>query len=228
MCLAVVATSVDSSVVVPSIEQKAAPTVVEESVTATDENGEEVEIDAGDIIVTPYSEKDTLSAEDKENIDAAYEQILGTESLAELHENMDDDDTAAYLFDINVTGEAQEILDRGGSVTVEMDVNLGGASKVKVLHNYESTHWREEPSEVVAENRLKITFTSHSPFIITVSSDSTILVTEPVEGTLGDSTVDTFTSSTTTSSTMPLIVGGVACILVAGVLLVVANRKKTK
>ncbi len=219
MCVSAVADTA-----VPSIQQKEAPEV--SSATATDAEGNEVAVDTGDIIVTPYSEKDTLDAEDEEALTSAYEQILEAEFLAELEASIPEGHVAAYLFDISVTGDAAEILAAGGSVTVTLEVELGNASEVKVLHNYSGSSWREEPSSVVDTNKVQVTFSTTSPFVITVSSDSTILVSDPVEGGVGDTGVDV--SGVASSSTMPYVVGGIACIVIAGVLLVAANKNKVK
>ncbi|MCD7889987.1 MAG: hypothetical protein LUG23_08780 [Oscillospiraceae bacterium] len=229
---AVMCVSAVADTAVPSIQQKAAPEV--STATATDADGNEVTIDAAEVVVTAFSDADSLDADAQEALTSAYEQILESESLEELVATIPEghtaaylfDHTAAYLFDISVTGDAAAVLAAGGSVTVTMEVNLGGASEVAVLHNYSGSNWREEPSEVVGTNKLQVTFTSTSPFVITVSSDSTILVSDPAEGVVGDTGVDV--SGATTSSAMPYVVGGVACIVVAGVLLIVANKKKVK
>lgn len=221
---AVMCVSAVADTAVPSIQQKAAPEV--STATATDADGNEVTIDAAEVVVTAFSDADSLDADAQEALTSAYEQILESESLEELVATIPEGHTAAYLFDISVTGDAAAVLAAGGSVTVTMEVNLGGASEVAVLHNYSGSNWREEPSEVVGTNKLQVTFTSTSPFVITVSSDSTILVSDPAEGVVGDTGVDV--SGATTSSAMPYVVGGVACIVVAGVLLIVANKKKVK
>ncbi len=220
MCVSAVADTA-----VPSIQQKAAPEV--STATATTADGEEVSVDASEIVVTPYSEKDTLDADSESALEDAYEQILSADSLAELESSIPDGHTAAYLFDITVTGDAKAVLDAGGSITVTLEANLGGASEVKVLHNYSGSSWREEPSEVVGDNKVQVTFSSTSPFVITVSSDSTILVSNPAESGVGDSGVDV-AGTTSSSTTLPYVIGGVACIVVAGVLLVAANKKKVK
>ncbi|MCC8196393.1 MAG: hypothetical protein LIO49_06270 [Ruminococcus sp.] len=221
---AVMCVSAVADTAVPSIQQKAAPEV--STATATDADGNEVTIDAAEVVVTAFSDADSLDADTQEALTSAYEQILESESLEELVATIPEGHTAAYLFDISVTGDAAAVLAAGGAVTVTMEVNLGGASEVAVLHNYSGNEWREEPSEVVGTNKLQVTFTSTSPFVITVSSDSTILVSDPAEGVVGDTGVDV--SGATTSSAMPYVVGGVACIVVAGVLLIVANKKKVK
>ncbi len=221
---AVMCVSAVADTAVPSIQQKTAPEVTES--TATDSDGNEVAVDTGDIVVTSYEDKDTLAEEDKTSLEEAYEQILNSESLAELEASIPEDHTAAYLFDINVTGDAKAVLDAGGSITVTLEVELGGASDVKVLHNYSGSSWREEPSSVVGTNKVQVTFSTTSPFVITVSNDSSIVVDEPVEGTVIDNGVDV--SGVASSSTMPYVIGGVACIVVAGVLLVAANKKKVK
>lgn len=221
---AVMCVSAVADTAVPSIQQKAAPKV--STATATDADGNEVTIDAAEVTVTAFSDADSLDADTQEALTSAYEQILESESLEELVATIPEGHTAAYLFDISVTGDAAAVLAAGGAVTVTMEVNLGGASEVAVLHNYSGNEWREEPSEVVGTNKLQVTFSSTSPFVITVSSDSTILVSDPVEGVVGDTGVDV--SGATASSAMPYVVGGVACIVVAGVLLIVANKKKVK
>ncbi|MCD7733355.1 MAG: hypothetical protein LUH56_07965 [Oscillospiraceae bacterium] len=221
---AVMCVSAVADTAVPSIQQKAAPEV--STATATDADGNEVTIDAAEVVVTAFSDADSLDADTQEALTSAYEQILESESLEELVATIPEGHTAAYLFDISVTGDAAAVLAAGGSVTVTMEVNLGGASEVAVLHNYSGNEWREEPSEVVGTNKLQVTFSSTSPFVITVSSDSTILVSNPAEGVVGDTGVDV--SGATASSAMPYVVGGVACIVVAGVLLIVANKKKVK
>ncbi|MCD7805177.1 MAG: hypothetical protein LUH03_08565 [Oscillospiraceae bacterium] len=221
---AVMCVSAVADTAVPSIQQKAAPEV--STATATDADGNEVTIDAAEITVTAFSDADSLDADTQEALTSAYEQILESESLEELVATIPEGHTAAYLFDISVTGDAAAVLAAGGAVTVTMEVNLGGASEVAVLHNYSGNEWREEPSEVVGTNKLQVTFSSTSPFVITVSSDSTILVSDPAEGVVGDTGVDV--SGATASSAMPYVVGGVACIVVAGVLLIVANKKKVK
>ncbi len=191
--------------------------------TVYDADGNEVSV-AGAIVVTPYLNRADLTTEKREDIEAAYAQLLGIEDLSDLLDQLPEGTVALYLFDISAYDEAAEYLNAGGSADVILECDLGDASTVVVLHNYEDNLWRQEPSEVISSNQVKVTITSTSPYVVAVSDG--IYITEPVEGSIfSNSGVDVATA-TTTSSAMPYVIGGVACIVIAGVLLIVANKKK--
>ncbi|MCD7783980.1 MAG: hypothetical protein LUH18_00085 [Oscillospiraceae bacterium] len=219
---AVMCVSAVADTAVPSIAQKTDIELVEYTVY----DSEEVEVGdsstIGSIIVTPYAERTNLSADKQKDIEDAYDQILDVDTLTELLSHLPEDTIALYLFDISAYDEAADNLNAGGTARVVLECDLGDYSSVVVLHNYEDDLWREEPSEVISNTQVAVTISSASPYVIAVTNS--VVVNEPVEGTVLDSGVDV--TGTASTSTMPYVLGGVACIVIAGVLLIVANRKK--
>ncbi|MCD8006178.1 MAG: hypothetical protein LUF29_04290 [Oscillospiraceae bacterium] len=219
---AVMCVSAVADAVVPSIAQKTDISL--DSYTVYDSNGTEVGDDStmGSIVVTPYAERINLSTDKLEDIEAAFEQLYGLSDLTELLSHLPEDTVALYLFDISAYDEAAAYISAGGTADVVLECDLGNYSEVIVLHNYEDDKWEEKDSEVLSSTKVMTTINSCSPYVIAVTN--TVTVTESVEGGIVDNSVDV--SGVASSSTMPYVFGGVACILIAGVLLVVANRKK--
>ncbi|MCD7847011.1 MAG: hypothetical protein LUG49_03115 [Oscillospiraceae bacterium] len=221
---AVMCVSAVADTAVPSIAQKTDISLV--SYIVYDSNGNEVGDDStmGSIVVTPYAERATLSADKQADIEAAYSQILGADTLTELVSHLPEDTVALYLFDISAYDEAADQLNAGGTADVTLECDLGNYSEVIVLHNYEGSHWEEKDSTVLSSTQVQTTINSCSPYVVAVTN--TVTVTEAVEGGIVDNGVDV--SGVASSSTMPYVLGGVACIVVAGALLIVANKKKVK
>ncbi|MCD8107754.1 MAG: hypothetical protein LUE20_07310 [Oscillospiraceae bacterium] len=221
---AVMCVSAVADAAVPSIAQKAQPTLVD--YTVYDADGNEVSV-TGSIVVTPYLLRSNLSTEKIDDIEAAYEQLIGISDLTDLLSQVPDGTVALYLFDISAYDEAATYINAGGHAIVTLECDLGDAQTVVVLHNYEDDLWEIKDSTVISSTQVQVTIDSCSPYVVAVSDDSSVVIDEPVEGTVIDSGVDV--SGTASSvSTMPYVVGGVACILIAGALLIVANRRKEK
>ncbi|MCD7823541.1 MAG: hypothetical protein LUG86_05935 [Oscillospiraceae bacterium] len=218
---AVMCVSAVADAVVPSIAQKSDINLV--SFTCYDADGNPVTV-TGTIIATPYLDRANLSTDKLEDIEAAYSQLLGIDNLTDLLNHLPDDTVALYLFDISAYDEAAAVLAGGGTAELILECDLGDATSVMVLHNYEDDLWREEPSEVLSKTQVKVTISSASPYVVAVSDG--VYITEPVEGTVIDNGIDV--SGVATTSTMPYVIGGVSCIVIAGVLLIVANRKNVK
>ncbi len=219
MCVTAVADAA-----VPSIAQKSQPTLV--SYTVYDSTGTVVgdSTSVGSIVVTPYSERYDLSTEKREAVEAALEQLLGLDSLTELLSHLPEDTVALYLFDISAYDEAAAYIEAGGTADVILDCDLGGYSTVVVLHNYEDDLWEQKSCTILSDTQVEVTINSCSPYAVAVTNS--VVVDEPVEGSALDSGIDVSGTSASTTSTMPYVLGGVACIVIAGVLLIAANRKK--
>lgn len=158
----------------PSVEAKPAPEVV----TQTDSNGNECAaiiydadgneiagVPSGDLIVTPVSADDASSAEIKEKLDAAYEQLQSVSSLTELSADLEtvikevspdltvDDLVVRDLFDVTVSGTYAEYLSQeGNSITIRFKLSADADSLAAVLHNMEGTTWETVTNDRITRN----------------------------------------------------------------------------
>jgi hypothetical protein len=158
----------------PSVEAKPAPEVV----TQTDSNGNECAaiiydangneiacVPSGDLIVTPVSADDASSAEIKEKLEAAYEQLQSVSSLTELSADLEkvikevspdltvDDLVVRDLFDVTVSGTYAEYLSQeGNSITIRFKLSADADSLAAVLHNIEDTIWETVSNDRITRN----------------------------------------------------------------------------
>ena len=126
----------------------------------------------GEIIVTPFSEKDTLPAEELEKLMAAYDEIKGADAVTDLQKKLEeiakdlgvsvDKLAVSTLFNIHATKEGLD----SATLTLTSDKfeNL-----VSLLH-YNGEKW--EIVDVKAEGKT-ITFTADdfSPYAAIVATD---------------------------------------------------------
>ena len=158
----------------PSVESKPAPEVV----TQTDSNGNEcaaiiydangneiVGVPTGDLIVTPVSASDAPTAEIREKLEAAYEQLQSVRTLTELSNDLEtvikeyssditvDDLVVRDLFDVTVLGTYAEYLSQeGNSITIRFKLTADADSLAAVLHNMEGTTWETVTNDRITRN----------------------------------------------------------------------------
>lgn len=173
----VVATSVPAMAAefTPSVENKPAPEVV----TQTDSNGNEcvaiiydadgneiVGVLEGYLIVTPVAASEMPSAEIKENLEAAYEQLQSVSSLTELSSDLEvvikevsldlaiDDLVIRDLFDVTVLGTYAEYLSQEGNyISIRFKLSVDADSLAAVLHNIEGTTWETVSNDRITRNK---------------------------------------------------------------------------
>ena len=131
---------------VESITAKPAPGVVGEGNVighVVDEDGNIIaDIHDGDIVITPITEKDKLSDEDRDNLEKALKEI--TDGTAQLPEEIKDllgeNPVAKDLFD--VTAVAEDIikyLEEGHAIKLTFDANVGEGEAVDVAAYIDGT-----------------------------------------------------------------------------------------
>lgn len=159
----------------PSVENKPAPEVV----TQTDSNGNEcvaiiydadgneiVGVPEGYLIVTPVAASEMPSAEIKENLEAAYEQLQSVSSLTELSSDLEvvikevsldlaiDDLVIRDLFDVTVLGTYAEYLSQEGNyISIRFKLSVDADSLAAVLHNIEGTTWETVSNDRITRNK---------------------------------------------------------------------------
>lgn len=114
-------------------------------------NGEDV---TSKIIVTHYKDRDTLSAEKKAALQAAYEELLKGVS------NVTGDYKVGALFDISYEGEIPE----GTTVKVKLELNYGDYVAAGIYKDVAGNKWDYEDGYAV------LTFKHFCPFAILVGS----------------------------------------------------------
>ena len=119
-------------------------------------NGEDV---TGKIIITHYKDRDTLSAEKKAALEAAYEELLKGVP------NVTGDYKVGALFDISYEGEIPE----GTTVKVKLELNYGSGVKEILVKNLKTNKW-EKVDFTLDGNVATITFEHSCPVAILVGS----------------------------------------------------------
>lgn len=119
-------------------------------------NGEDV---TGKIIITHYKDRDTLSAEKKAALEAAYEELLKGVS------NVTGDYKVGALFGISYEGEIPE----GTTVKVKLELNYGSGVKEILVKNLKTNKW-EKVDFTLDGNVATITFEHFCPVAILVGS----------------------------------------------------------
>lgn len=159
----------------PSVENKPAPEVVtqtdstgnESAAIIYDANGNEVAgIPEGDLTVTPVSASEAPSAEIREKLEAAYEQLQSVSSLTELSSDLEavikeyspditvEDLVVRDLFDVMVQGTYAEYLSQeGNSITIRFKLTADADSLTAVLHNMEGTTWETVTNDRITRNK---------------------------------------------------------------------------
>lgn len=129
-------------------------------------NGEDV---TSRIIITPYKDRDTLSAEKKAALEAAYEELLNGIP------NVTGDYKIGALFDISYEGEIPE----GTTVKVKLELNYGDYIAAGIYKDVVGDKW--DNTECVYEDGYAILTFKHfcpvailvgSPIVSDVSKDS--------------------------------------------------------
>lgn len=158
----------------PSVENKPAPEVVPQ----TDSNGNEcvaiiydangneiVGVPAGYLTVTPVSASEAPSAEIKEKLEAAYEQLQSVSSLTELSSDLEkvikeyspditvEDLVVRDLFDVTVWGTYAEYLSQEGNyIIIRFKLTADADSLAAVLYNMEGTTWETVTNDRITRN----------------------------------------------------------------------------
>lgn len=126
----------------------------------------------GEIIITPFADRDKLAEAESEKLEAAYDSIKAAKTVTELNSGLKDVAAAvnvsadalavSNLFDITSTKE--------GTVTIALSV--ADAKNFVALLHYNGKAWEVVNTKVEGG---KITFTASdfSPYAIVVSTDKT-------------------------------------------------------
>lgn len=121
-----------------SITAKPAPEIVGDGDVIGDiiEDGEDVgDIGEGDLIITPFVDKDELDDEPRSNMEDAFEQIKSgnAEYPPEMEEILGGEPVAKDLFDVDVIDdELLKELEEGKEIRFTLDVNIGAGELVAV------------------------------------------------------------------------------------------------
>lgn len=244
LLVVLMAVPVSAASFTPSVEQKEEPTLS----TMTDASGNEVVaiirdadgneiqgVTASDLVITPVSKAGEADAAISEMLTAAYEQIKGANTLADLVPTIGDTLTALGskaavedlvvrdVFDVTVTGAAAEYLaEEGNTITFRFDLGISPSALLLVLHNYSGSDWEIIADDKVVKNAdgtVDVTFESLSPIAFVVDGKET---------TDGDSVdANAPTSPQTNDNTLPPVVGaGILGLGCAAVLSAVVIWKK--
>lgn len=152
---------------VPSIGVKEEP-AVEKSVIV-DDKGKETEIE---IVVTAISNKDDLTEEQKQEIEAAYEKLGDEKIIADISKDAGFDKKAviAEVFDISTDTEIKpgEVLE----VTFKTTTDYSG--KNIAIGHYVGSKWVIERDVTIEGNTIKVKIKGTSPFAIIVEGTEEI------------------------------------------------------
>jgi len=139
------------------------------------------------IIVTPYSQIDTLPEDSQKAMREVYAEITETENLYDFVEKIglkdelneafpEENATGNSLFDLYMNDVADEWLEQTGKLTVVFDIpTIKVGDKAVVFHRIKETgEWENVPS-TIENGKIISTFTSHSPIlIITEGNDPSV------------------------------------------------------
>ena len=130
----------------------------------------------GEIIITPYKDRDKLSEEAKDLIEKAYDDIAGTDDLTELCEELADlikdkkidaEDLAVIdLFDVDLIGCDEE----PHVVTLDADTLK---NYVGVMQMDENGKWNVVEGAKIVNGKLVLTLKSFSPLAIVATKEQT-------------------------------------------------------
>lgn len=126
----------------------------------------------GEIIVTPYGERDTLPEEAREQLEAAYDDIKNAENVDELNEDLkdvaedlglsSDDLDVSTLFDISVTKEGLD----SATLTLTSDEF---ENAVALLY-FDGEEWKIVDATINGKT-ITFTATAFGPYAVVVSTD---------------------------------------------------------
>lgn len=229
----------------PSIQGKEAPGVEtvqtqsgEEAVAIIrDETGNEVQGVAADgLIITPVAETDNASAEIRESLLSAYEQIQAADSLeavapdigtvlVELTSELTVDDLVVRdLFDVTLGDEEHALLEGGNTIDLRFQLGIGAEDLVLCLHNLGGEEWEViDPSRVVnnGDGTVTVTFDSLSPVAFVVQKTD-------AAGSDAESSGTVPTQTGVDNSTDPLLWAGlgIAVVIAGGAAVLLKVKKK--
>lgn len=177
LVVAFVATMAVSSFAVPftpSVETKQAPKVIPQTDTKGnecaaiiyDESGKEVVgVPFSNLVVTPISAIDTLSPENKEKVEAAYNQIKSADSLSDISPELESvikdispdltlkDLVVRDVYDVSVIGDYAEYMNQNGnSISIHFDLSTDSDALISVLNNTDGTEWELIPDGMISRN----------------------------------------------------------------------------
>ncbi len=139
------------------------------SVTGSDRLSVESAVDANggnvEIVITPYSEKATLSEEAAALMDEAYKKLASEGVNISLPDGVSKDSLRTVSFvDIAVKGEATF------PITITLKADYGNSSFVQMIH-YENGAWVAVDTKA-ADGKVTFTVDSLSPFALVTSTTS--------------------------------------------------------
>ncbi len=218
---------------VPSVGVKASPIVEEQSYILT-ASGERISLDFGQVSVTNVNGDDfattyeELDDEDQQiyvaaqkTLKEAYEELAETEKLQSLVPGLEEDKSYVVktLVDVTFYGFlaqlVEEILTSGGTVTLTHDLGVDENVIVTVSTKCEN-EWVTVPAENVVNNgdgTISVTYTEFCPIAFIVE---------------GEASENAATSSSTSGTILPYVIGVAVCLVVGGVLVARSNKKKEK
>ncbi|MFI3206773.1 MAG: LPXTG cell wall anchor domain-containing protein [Clostridia bacterium] len=201
LMLTISASVVSASTVVPSIDQKQAPSLAVQTdadgneyvATLVDADGNVYEFVGSEyIVLTPLSEADEIpTAEAQEMIENLYQRISSVEDLSEITSDLvsavesfndlfpDRDPELLIenlvvldLFDLSVSDNIMELINGGMSIVVYFDLGVEENDPLFILHNYEGDECEILDTEYVGDGVVAATFTSLSPVAVIVEQTS--------------------------------------------------------
>ncbi len=142
------------------------------------------------LVVTPYAERDDLSAEVKEALEEAYAEIRGTEDLTTLNEALgeiaDEKNIArtalavSDLFDLDYTQCTPEEHAAGKHGTFKIKLKASTLENFVGLLHLNNDNWElVESAEVIEEGVLGFSCAEFSPFAIVVATADVSVDVEP-------------------------------------------------
>ena len=141
----------------------------------TDKNHDDDDCD-GEVIITPYKDRDELSDEAKDLIEKAYDDIAGTDDLTDLCDDIADiikdknikseDLAVSDLFDVDITGCDEE----HHNVTLDVDT---ADNFVALMQIDEDGKWSIVKDAKLVDGKLVFKLDFFSPLAIVVNKDKT-------------------------------------------------------
>jgi len=167
----------------------------------------------GDVIITPYSEKDTLDDDAKEKFDDAYNSIVGADDLADLSDDLKNaadekgvkDGNLAVSDLFNVDFECDEH-DGHGNFNIKIEPET--LKNFVALMYYDGDEWVMADDVKVDGKTLSFTLNNPAPMAIFVNAGADNI------------------SSPQTGDSFPWIYVGIIAVCVAGLVVVILKLKK--
>jgi len=216
---------------VPSIELKPGPGIVpgttEDGTPSYGEivmpDGTVIPLPEGTIVITPIAKADSAAEEIEKALNEAYDKLVGSESLEDLIDNLkevlgdidSDDLVITDLFHIDVTGEYENYIDEGGKLHITLSAT---EDLIAALIEKDGT-WKALFGDSFIDN-------GDGTYTLVIDGDGIYAFAKDVTSVDVDPDNPGQDSPTTGDNTYVYVIGAVAFVMMAGVLLVVAKKQK--